>query len=52
VKVRGWTPLEGPYHGFAVTHNETISIADFLTLRDGSGKVGLRSATTRAMRPC
>ena len=25
----------GPFHGFLVTHNEAISIADYLTLRDG-----------------
>src|SRR5215472_6843530 len=35
-RVRSWTPLEGPYHGFLVTHGESISIADYLTVRDGS----------------
>ena len=24
-RVRSWTPLEGPYHGFLITHNESIS---------------------------
>mgnify|MGYP006181707951 CR=1 FL=1 len=33
-RVRSWTPLEGPYHGFLVTHAESISIADHLTLRE------------------
>jgi homospermidine synthase len=33
-RVRSWTPLEGPYHGFLVTHGESISIADHLTLRE------------------
>ena len=28
-RVRSWTPLEGPFHGFLVTHNESISIADY-----------------------
>jgi homospermidine synthase len=26
-RVRGWTPLAGSYHGFLITHNESISIA-------------------------
>ena len=30
-RVRSWTPLEGPYHGFLVTHAESISIADDTT---------------------
>ena len=34
-RVRSWTPLEGPYHGFLITHGESISIADYLTVRDG-----------------
>jgi homospermidine synthase len=34
-RVRTWTPLEGPFHGFIITHNESISIADYFTLRDG-----------------
>jgi homospermidine synthase len=34
-RVRTWTPLAGPIHGFLITHNEAISIADFLTVRDG-----------------
>ena len=37
--MRSWTPLEGPYQGFLVTHAESISIADHLTLRK-DGKVG------------
>jgi homospermidine synthase len=34
-RVRSWTPLEGPYHGFLITHNEAISIADYYTFADG-----------------
>jgi homospermidine synthase len=33
-RVRSWLPLEGPYHGFLVTHTESISIADHLTILD------------------
>lgn len=34
VRVRSWTPLAGPQHGFLITHGESISIADHLTLGD------------------
>jgi homospermidine synthase len=34
-RVRSWTPLGGPMHGFLVTHAEAISIADYLTLGQG-----------------
>ncbi len=34
-RVRSWTPLEGPYHGFLITHGESISIADYLTVSEG-----------------
>jgi homospermidine synthase len=30
-RVRSWTPDEGSMHGWIVTHNESISIADYLT---------------------
>lgn len=51
-RVRSWTPLEGPYHGFLVTHAESISIADYLTLRDGTGAVTYRPTVHYAYRPC
>ena len=34
-RVRSWTPTAGPQHGFLVTHNESISIADYLTVTEG-----------------
>ncbi len=34
-RVRSWTPTPGPQFGFLVTHNEAISISDYLTVRDG-----------------
>ncbi|WP_459675590.1 homospermidine synthase [Acidisoma sp. 7E03] len=34
-RVRTWTPLEGPFHGFLITHNESISIADYYTVGEG-----------------
>ena len=34
-RVRSWTPTRRPQYGFLVTHNESISIADYFTVRDG-----------------
>jgi|SRR5579883_1124884 homospermidine synthase len=50
-RVRSWTPLEGPYHGFLITHGESISIADYLTLRRG-GEVLYRPTCHYAYHPC
>ena len=50
-RVRSWTPLEGPYQGFLVTHGEAISIADYLTVRDG-GAVVYRPTVHYAYHPC
>jgi homospermidine synthase len=50
-RVRSWTPLEGPYHGFLVTHGESISIADYLTVRDGAA-VAYRPTVHYAYHPC
>lgn len=33
-KVRSWTPTFGPIHGLLITHSETITISNFLTLKD------------------
>jgi homospermidine synthase len=50
-RVRSWTPLEGPYHGFLVTHGEAISIADYLTVKEG-GRVAYRPTVHYAYHPC
>ncbi|MDR6493659.1 homospermidine synthase [Paraburkholderia sp. 22099] len=50
-RVRSWTPLGGPYHGFLITHGESISIADHLTLRE-NGEVVYRPTVHYAYRPC
>jgi len=50
-RVRSWTPLEGPYHGFLITHGESISIADYLTLRE-KGAVRYRPTCHYAYHPC
>ena len=41
VQVRTWTPSEGPFHGFLVTHNESISIADYFTVKDADKVVSV-----------
>ena len=50
-RVRSWTPLEGSYHGFLVTHGESISIADHLTLRE-NGNLIYRPTVHYAYHPC
>jgi len=50
-RVRSWTPLEGAYHGFLVTHGESISITDHLTLRENA-KVVYRPTVHYAYHPC
>ena len=50
-RVRSWTPLEGPYTGFLVTHNESISIADYFSVRDGD-RVRYRPTCHYAYHPC
>jgi homospermidine synthase len=49
-RVRTWCPTPGPQYGFLVTHNESISIADFFTLRDGK-KVVYRPTCHYAYHP-
>ncbi|WP_149537256.1 homospermidine synthase [Siccirubricoccus phaeus] len=51
-RVRSWTPLEGPFHGFLITHNEAISLADYYTVRDASGAVRYRPTAHYAYHPC
>ena len=34
-RVRTWCPTPGPQYGFLVTHNESISIADYFTVGSG-----------------
>jgi homospermidine synthase len=50
-RVRTWTPNAGPIMGFLVTHNESISIADYLTLKEGDS-VLYRPTVHYAYHPC
>ncbi len=49
--VRTWTPLRKHFLGRVVTHNESISIADFFTLKKGN-KTIYRPTVHYAYRPC
>lgn len=49
-RVRSWTPTAQAQYGFLVTHNESISIADFLTVREG-GEVVYRPTCHYAYHP-
>jgi homospermidine synthase len=51
-RVRTWCPTPGPQYGFLVTHNESISIADYFTVRDKKGKVTFRPTCHYAYHPC
>lgn len=34
-RVRTWAPQAGPFHGFLITHGESVSMADYYTVMDG-----------------
>jgi len=51
-RVRSWTPMEGPFQGFLITHNESISIADYYTSRNADGSVRYRPTCHYAYHPC
>jgi homospermidine synthase len=51
-RVRSWTPTAQAQYGFLVTHNESISIADYYTLRDAQGAVIYRPTCHYAYHPC
>jgi len=49
-RVRSWTPTAQAQHGFLVTHNESISIADYLSLKE-NGTLSYRPTVHYAYRP-
>ncbi|HEX4389864.1 MAG TPA: saccharopine dehydrogenase C-terminal domain-containing protein [Steroidobacteraceae bacterium] len=50
-RVRTWTPKAGHFHGFCITHGESISIADYFTVREGA-QVAYRPTVYYAYHPC
>jgi homospermidine synthase len=51
-RVRSWTPTARGQFGFLVTHNESISIADYYTVRDAKGEAVYRPTCHYAYHPC
>jgi len=49
--VRSWTPKAGPIQGYLITHNESISIADYLTV-EKDGEAVYRPTVHYAYHPC
>ena len=50
-RVRSWCPTPGPQYGFLVTHNESISIADYFTVRNEAGEATYRPTCHYAYHP-
>ena len=50
-RVRSWTPTARAQHAFMITHNESISIADYFTLHEDH-KVLYRPTCHYAYHPC
>jgi homospermidine synthase len=50
-RVRTWTPRAGYFHGFCITHSESISIADYYSVREGA-QVVYRPTVHYAYHPC
>jgi homospermidine synthase len=48
---RSWTPSVGGYQGMLVTHDEVLSIADYLSLRE-SGRFTYRPTVMFVYHPC
>ena len=51
VQVKSWCPTLGPQYGFLVTHDESISISDYFTVKDGD-EVVYRPTCHYAYHPC
>jgi len=51
-RVRSWTPTAQAQYAFLVTHNESISIADYYTVRDAGGQPVYRPTCHYAYHPC
>jgi homospermidine synthase len=50
-RVRTWTPLAGNFYGFLITHGESISLADYFTLKDGA-QIVYRPTAHYSYHPC
>ena len=50
-RVRTWTPLEGPMHGFLISHGEATTIPDYFTVTE-NGKPVYRPTCHYSYHPC
>ena len=50
-QVRSWTPREGSYHGFLITHDECMTTAEHYTLIENE-QVAFRPTVMYAYHPC
>jgi homospermidine synthase len=50
-RVRTWTPKAGHFHGFLITHGESITMSDWYTVREGD-QVVYRPTVHYAYHPC
>ena len=44
-EVRSWTPVGGPMIGFLITHGESITTADYFTVRDSARPISLATSS-------
>jgi len=51
-RVRSWTPTAQAQFGYLITHNESLSISDYLTVRDANGAAIYRPTCHYAYHPC
>ncbi|HEX2018251.1 MAG TPA: homospermidine synthase [Aurantimonas sp.] len=51
-RVRTWCPTPGAQYGYLVTHNESVSIADYFTHRNRDDVVTYRPTCHYAYHPC
>ncbi len=50
-RVRSWCPTPGAQYGFLVTHNESVSVADYFTVKDSEGRALYRPTCHYAYHP-
>lgn len=51
-EVKSWSPLAGQFKGYLISHNESIAIADYYTLKGTDGEAVYRPTIHYCYRPC
>jgi homospermidine synthase len=52
MQVKSWVPSVGDSQAWLITHNESISLAEFLTVNDTQGQLQYRPTVYFAYQPC